>query len=188
MEDDPVIVQMLIDYGASMTVKSVSSGKKANTPLFLSATTGKKQAAEVLLKNGVNPDDLLTAVEPPIHLVELLWLKNRLELFRMLLQHDADINHTTGMFSAITGQYESKRTLLDKLHQLKHKRLITAFEYEQFLEVMKAYASMTLSVAGAELLLSVKGILGMGRKRRTSLSHWKAATTWPSRRTLAKCR
>jgi predicted homoserine dehydrogenase-like protein len=50
MEDDPVIVQMLIDYGASMTVKSVSSGKKANTPLFLSATTGKKQAAEVLLK------------------------------------------------------------------------------------------------------------------------------------------
>jgi len=141
-----------------------------------------------LLKNGVNPDDLLTAVEPPIHLVELLWLKNRLELFRMLLQHDADINHTTGMFSAITGQYESKRTLLDKLHQLKHMRLITAFEYEQFLEVMKAYASMTLSVAGAELLLSVKGILGMGRKRRTSLSHWKAATTWPSRRTLAKCR
>ncbi len=43
MEDDPVIVQMLINYGASMTVKSVSSGKKANTPLFLSATTGKNR-------------------------------------------------------------------------------------------------------------------------------------------------
>ncbi|MFQ3168391.1 MAG: hypothetical protein ACI8QI_000936 [Limisphaerales bacterium] len=162
MEDDPVIVQILIDHGASMTVKSVSSGKKANTPLFLSAATGKKQAAEVLLKNGGNPDDLLTAADPPIHLVELLWIKNRLELFRMLLQYDADINHATGMYSAITGQYESKRTLLDKLQQFKHTQLITASEYEQFLEAMKAHASLTPSVVGTELVLSVKGIFGYG--------------------------